>query len=479
MRAAPILLVSVLIGAIAHGDLISSAVAQLTPDEIIADARIDVLKDEPYFHLVRADPLRGETYLELRKWDMVFTGPLPGFGSNINNIIPGRYDHSLAYVGKDSSGYAYFVELNVNSLTDLEGIRIFSPGTDFGDVKHSSGARFWSDFPTEYRWAKTFHEDVRAQLLANDVQLTKRVITDLRNHLPYQMPASLGDISLGSRTILLADDGLDRGAGCTDYWTILFEEYAGTCFYGVRFSAEDFIDYVLNDPAGQLAYIPDEVNPLPWRLSGRELLRLGFTVQEDAPHAFLCGGEPESGLVLADLLIDNPMLADPPEAQAPADPAHLSQVVEYYHPGLDRFLLTNLTEAEQIDRGDAGPGWTRTGVSFKAWTHPRGDAIGVTRFYAKGPRSHFLTIDTEERDTLLSLNPLNGNAPDVWIIEGITFYMHPLSEGRCLDGTAEIIRLFNGNSTRPAHRYTPDRTIANKMTDDGWINEGTAMCAPL
>lgn len=448
-------------------------------EQIIAEARLDLLRDEPYYHPVRPDPLAGETYVRLRKWDLVFTGPLPEHAGNINNIIPGRYDHTLAYVGKDSRGYAYFVELNVNSLVDLEGIRMFSPGTDFGDAYHPSGDRFWSDYGIEFRWAKTFREDVRSTILAADGRLSAQVMIDLRAQLPYQMPAALSANTLISRKIHLIDDGNEDGAGCTDYWTNLFEDQANVCFHGVRFGADDFIDYVLNDPAGQLAYIPDEVNPLPLQLTGRDLLDMGFVVVEDVPHVFRCGGEPEAGLVLADLVIDSPLLEDPPTSSAPPDARYLIDAIEYYHRGLDRYLVTNRTEAERIDSGVAGPGWLRTGKTFKVWSHPRGGAVAVSRFFTAGTQAHFLTLDAGERDFLRSLNPSNVLREDAWMLEGITFYLHAPTNGTCPEATVEIHRMFkHSTDSGPSHRYMVDETDVASMLAAGWQFEGLAMCAP-
>lgn len=453
--------------------------AQLTPDAIISHARLDLLADEPYRHPVHPDPVEGESYLELRKWDLVFTGPLPGHSSNINNIIPGRYDHTIAYVGKDASGYAYFVELTQSSLANSEPIKLFSPGKDFGEDRHPSGDRFWSDFFREYRWAKTFRDEIRVQVLAHDKALTAQVMQDLREGLLYEIPARYPDNPLADRRVILVDDGPVGGSTCTDYWTYLFEQQANVCFYGVRMTGEELFDYVLNDPEGRKAYVPDEVNPLPFRLNGRDLLNMGFRVEEDEPHHFRCGGEPESGMVLADLLIDNPYLLDPPEALAPLDARHLVDTIEYHHAGLDRYLLTNETEAAMIDTGSAGSGWVRTGFAFKAWSKPGGNAVAVSRFHVASAKSHFLTADRGERDQLRALNPSTPSDPEAWALEGISFYILAPQDGSCPSETTAVHRLFDGSPvTGPRHRYTTRLDIIDTMTRQGWTHEGVAMCAP-
>ncbi len=77
-----------------------------------------------------------------------------------------------------------------------------------------------------------------------------------------------------------------------------------------------------------------------------------------------------------------------------------SRVVEFFNTGLNHFFLTaSPSDMGIIDAGGAGPGWIRTGHSFKAWRQPSaesaaGGAVDVCRFYGGyngGPNSHFFT----------------------------------------------------------------------------------------
>ncbi len=72
-------------------------------------------------------------------------------------------------------------------------------------------------------------------------------------------------------------------------------------------------------------------------------------------------------------------------------------IVEFHNAALDHYFITaSPAEAAALDAGSANPGWTRTGVEWKAWASAaemRG-AVPVCRFVAarrERPRSHFYT----------------------------------------------------------------------------------------
>jgi hypothetical protein len=74
-------------------------------------------------------------------------------------------------------------------------------------------------------------------------------------------------------------------------------------------------------------------------------------------------------------------------------------IVEFYNTNLDHYFITaDASEAAGIDGGSAGPGWIRTGNSFKS-----GGSTPVCRFYGSqvpGPNSHFYTASASEYDGL-------------------------------------------------------------------------------
>ena len=84
-------------------------------------------------------------------------------------------------------------------------------------------------------------------------------------------------------------------------------------------------------------------------------------------------------------------------------------VTEFYNNILNHYFVTaNLAEAAAIDGGSAGPGWSRTGETWKAWVGgPIPNAAEVCRFYGstdidpatglrRGPNSHFYTLEPAE-----------------------------------------------------------------------------------
>lgn len=168
------------------------------------------------------------------------------------------------------------------------------------------------------RWARTFREDVRAAILAHDAELTARVQQDMREGFPYQLEFDAqiaielveGGFTLEAQLVLV-DDGLENGAGCSDYWVNLLEEYAGVCFKGARMPADEILEYYRSDPEGQAAYIPADLNPLgdgPLAMSAA--LAMGIELTNDAPHRFSCDGTEESGLVVPVRVIASDLLAD-------------------------------------------------------------------------------------------------------------------------------------------------------------------------
>lgn len=288
-------------------------------EEIIADSRLDLLIDEPYVFPVNSDYPTKPGFVALKKWDFVFTGPIPGHESNINNIIPGKYDHTLVYMGKDFLGNAYFVDLHPQSIEGLEGVRLISTGSDGGVTPHASGQALLTSESYGYRTAMRLDEASKALIDANEPALLRRITNDLKAKFPYQLEITTPKNPLLDRRIFLVDDGLAGGASCTDYWTALYEDYAGVCLPGARMPATELLEYYLSTPEGYSAYVPDEVNPFNFRVPIHQLMALDFKLIEDAPHVFRCDIPPESGLVMAETLMRSPSLIPlEPQADAPA-----------------------------------------------------------------------------------------------------------------------------------------------------------------
>jgi len=156
-------------------------------------------------------------------------------------------------------------------------------------------------------------------------------------------------------------------------------------------------------------------------------------------------------------------------------------VVEFYNANLDHYFITaDAGEAASIDNGSAGPGWSRTGNSFKS-----GGSVSVCRFYGSqspGPNSHFYTADAGECDGLKQQQASTPDTEKRWNFESLDFASTPLSNGACPDGTTPVYRAYNNGFARGGdsnHRLTSSLTAINEVVARGWSDEGAVMCAPL
>ncbi|MEO8134513.1 MAG: BACON domain-containing carbohydrate-binding protein [Betaproteobacteria bacterium] len=161
-------------------------------------------------------------------------------------------------------------------------------------------------------------------------------------------------------------------------------------------------------------------------------------------------------------------------------------------PGIGHYFITAAgVEAISIDNGGSGPGWQRTGRTFRAWNDankaPPG-AVPVYRFYAREPNSHFYTASEAERQSLRSANPTN-NFNLGWAEEGIAFYtvlpQQTASGPVCPAGYYPIYRSYNNRfSPNPAlndgnHRLTPSYIDWQRSIYFlGYADEKIAFCAP-
>jgi hypothetical protein len=156
---------------------------------------------------------------------------------------------------------------------------------------------------------------------------------------------------------------------------------------------------------------------------------------------------------------------EPPDATA----------IEFYNAGLNHYFVTALAdEASAIDQGSAGPGWARTGRSFRVWS-TQADALlaPVCRFYGRpgvGPNSHFYTADSNECE-IVKLDP-------GWQYEGISFFARLPFSGTCPDSYVPLLRLYNDRSVvnDSNHRFTTDPVLYQAMISLGWTGEGPVMC---
>jgi len=166
----------------------------------------------------------------------------------------------------------------------------------------------------------------------------------------------------------------------------------------------------------------------------------------------------------------------------------LIQVVEFYNSILGHYFITaSVAEAAGIDAGAAGPGWSRTGSTFSAYSNTDGttDFVrAVCRFYGtpgRGPNSHFFTVDPGECERVKSDPGWMIETTAAFIIYPPVYTFFPDTRISAYDcGTRlNVYRLYNNGFARgdTNHRYTIDLAIYSAMQAKGWVGEGVRLCA--
>lgn len=153
-------------------------------------------------------------------------------------------------------------------------------------------------------------------------------------------------------------------------------------------------------------------------------------------------------------------------------PPAANMVNEFFNAGLNHYFLTaDPVEAASIDNGGSGPGWVRTGKTFKA-----GGPNAVCRFFgvqaAGGPNGHFYTADPVECAAV-------RNDPG-WHFESLDFSITPPNPGAvCPAGLVNVYRAYNGRFAQhdSNHRITADFADYQQQIAAGWLGEGVVMCA--
>ena len=160
---------------------------------------------------------------------------------------------------------------------------------------------------------------------------------------------------------------------------------------------------------------------------------------------------------------------------APSPPTGVQRtVIEYRNDSLDHYFLTaDADEAAMLDAGSVVPGWTRTGMAFKASERGAVPGLPACRFFGTpgvGPNSHFYTVDAAECAKVRS-------NPD-WTFEAIAFAVEAAGVGVCPEGRVPVTRLYNdGKGGQANHRYLTSRSEIERMTGERWRIEGPVFCA--
>ena len=130
---------------------------------------------------------------------------------------------------------------------------------------------------------------------------------------------------------------------------------------------------------------------------------------------------------------------------------------------------------------DAGafPGWTRTGLTFRAYPQAFGNASPVCRFYIPPGYgdSHFYSASPAECATVQAKYPFFvGESPNVMYID-----VPDTTTGTCPSGDVPVYRMWDARADTN-HRYTIDPAVREQVVAKGWVAEGygtdqVIMCA--
>ncbi len=162
-------------------------------------------------------------------------------------------------------------------------------------------------------------------------------------------------------------------------------------------------------------------------------------------------------------------------------------IYEFYNSALKQYFRTaSAAEANSIDAGAAGAGWSRTGDNFSAWAAGQtgNGLVDVCRFYGSmspGPNSHFFTASKAECDQLKALQASTPATKPRWNYEGLAFMAKlPEISGNCAAGLIPIYRNYNQGAAKRIdsnHRFTSQKSEYDKLAAAGWAGEGVVMCA--
>ena len=298
----------------------------VTYDDIIHDFKIEFLKDEVYYFPANTPNNEKVSTQPLKQFDFIFVGHDRGTaeeGQNVTDIIPGTYTHMLMYIGKDSDGLAYGIEMNVNADARLEmkedgtihidgQLYLYCLGSDY--TKECPKDEYvWGLETYDYLWAKRVTSSLHDSLTAHKDELIAQIKNDLVTKFPFQLPIN---VDKSKYQIQLVNDGRINGADCTAYMTLLFEEVASVCMDEIHVDADAMRDYYTNDPRGQEVYIPAEDNPLSSEDTYiSELLDSGiFSIINNPPRETACpDGREAVGIPTPDKLFNSPSLIEIPQ----------------------------------------------------------------------------------------------------------------------------------------------------------------------
>ena len=272
---------------------------KVTQNDILQDYKVELLKDETYYFPANTRHDKKIAIQPLKQFDMIFVGYEDDNSDDsnqfISKLIPGTYIHILMYLGKDSDGYAYGIEMNTeddakvkfenNELSIKGEVYIYCLGSDYNkECPVAPGSHNINRY--DYMWAKQFDPQLKERLVAHKESILETIKSDLQNKFPYQIPLSIDSFN---KILLLINDSRLKGTDCASYISSLFEEKAGVCMDDIQLKAEALTDYYINDPKGQEVYLPAADNPYGIDVYISDLLTTyGFKIENNTPRKTSC-----------------------------------------------------------------------------------------------------------------------------------------------------------------------------------------------
>ncbi len=291
---------------------------------------IDKLKNDIYYFPAKKSSSGDVAYQPLERFDLIFVGhdidtssKLVDIFQNTSALVPGRYTHVLAYIGKDDNGLAYAIEMNAdknqtfsmdyNGLHIGGGLHIFCLGYDFSINTCPNDTYTYGMKSYDYMWAKSLNLKLKKQLLMHEEKLIATIKEDIIRKYPFQLPFDLDMSTPLSKEAPLIDDGHQNGADCVSYFVSLFEEVAKVCPVDVRIDASGLMAYYLHDPIGKQALLPAKYNFTSEKdMYIRELFGdLGFSFVDNKPRKTLCAdAKTVTGVSTPDLLFNSQSMVE-------------------------------------------------------------------------------------------------------------------------------------------------------------------------
>jgi hypothetical protein len=307
----------------------------VTQNDISSSYAIDYLSDKPFIFPAIDPENRATTFQVLERFDLIFVGIDLNSASSIeyaveiSMAIPGTYTHMLIYIGKDSEGFAYAVEMNaskdLNYTIALDGLKVdgrlyvYCLGNDFGLDECPVDDHIYGLDIYDYMWGKQLNPELKKDLYDHEGELIATIKKDLEDAFPFQLPFHVGLETSFTKVIPITDDGRVNGADCTAYVMSLMEEIAGVCLDDVRMSAAEWESYYLNHPIGQQAILPEKFNILSEGdiYFSEVLTTYGYRFTDNLPRVTACSDKRiVTGMPIPDLVFNSPNLSDVPTVEA-------------------------------------------------------------------------------------------------------------------------------------------------------------------